>query len=278
MNRQAFLHHYFNRVIALPQDHGSWVFLLSPLLIGLFSGEHWRYATTPLIGACLAAFLIRQPASMVVKILSGRRPRSEFPVALFWSSIYAALGLLMLVWLVWLGWGRLLLLALPGLPVFTWHLLLVSRRSERGQIGVEVVGSGVLALAAPAAFWVGQNHLDPLGWGLLMLAWLQSAASIVYAYLRLQQRTLKGIPLWIDRLRMAQRALLYTTFNLILVSGLSLARILPVWLFLPYLLQWGETVWGSLQPAIGWKPTRVGLRQLVISTAFTVLFILAWRL
>jgi hypothetical protein len=28
----------FVRHIALPQDHGSWVFLLSPLLIGLFAG------------------------------------------------------------------------------------------------------------------------------------------------------------------------------------------------------------------------------------------------
>ena len=52
---------YFRRQIALPQDHGSWVFLLSPLLIGLFTGGQFSAASAALIVAALAAFLIRQP-------------------------------------------------------------------------------------------------------------------------------------------------------------------------------------------------------------------------
>jgi hypothetical protein len=48
------------------------------------------------------------------------------------------------------------------------------------------------------------------------------------------------------------------------------------WIFAPYLLQWGETIWGTLNPAIGWKPTKIGMRQLIVSSLFTVLFILAW--
>ncbi|MBK5108482.1 MAG: hypothetical protein JJE12_10125, partial [Anaerolineales bacterium] len=35
----------FLRHVALPSDHGSWVFLLSPLLIGLFAGDSWSTAT-----------------------------------------------------------------------------------------------------------------------------------------------------------------------------------------------------------------------------------------
>jgi hypothetical protein len=31
-----------------------------------------------------------------------------------------------------------------------------------------------------------------------------------------------------------------------------------------------------VQPAIGWKPTRIGVRQLIVSVLFTLLFILAW--
>jgi hypothetical protein len=276
MNR--FFRTCFKRPVALPQDHGSWVFLLSPLLIGLFAGGQWQPATGPLIFAALAAFLLRQPVTVAVKVLSGRRSRQELPAALFWGVIYGLAGLGMLAWLARLGWSYLLVLALPGLPVFTWHLVLVSHRAERRKIGVEIVGSGVLALAAPAAFWVGRGQPDPLGWMLFGLAWFQSAASIVYAYLRLQQRELKEIPPLFDRFRMAKRALLYTSFNLAAVTILSIAGLLPILLLLPFALQWGESLWGSLNPAIGWKPTRVGLRQLGVSTLFTILFILTWKL
>jgi hypothetical protein len=277
MALKAFPQTILKRHIALPQDHGSWVFLFSPLLIGLFTAGHWRAGTAPLIIAALAAFLVRQPVTVAVKVLSGRRARRELPAALFWGVLYAGVGLAMLAWLIGLGWSYLLILALPGVPVFAWHLALVYRRSERRQIGVEIVGSGVLALAAPAAFWVGRGEPDPMGWVLFGLAWFQSAASIVYAYLRLQQRELKAVPPLSERLRMAARALAYTSFNLAAVSVLSLMDVVPGLLPLAYALQWAESLWGSLRPAIGWKPTRIGIRQLVVSTLFTIIFILSWK-
>jgi hypothetical protein len=192
-------------------------------------------------------------------------------------GVYGLIGLLALIGLTGQGFAYLLVLAIPGIPVFAWHLYLVSRRAERRQMGVELVASGVLALSAPAAYWVGVAWLDPTGWLLLILTWLQSAASIVYAYLRLEQRELPAIPDRTARLRMGRRALLYTSFNLIFVIGLSLGSITPPLLFVPYGLQWAETMWGTLHPAVGVKPTRIGVRQLIISSLFTVMFIIAWR-
>ncbi|MBN1145690.1 MAG: YwiC-like family protein [Anaerolineales bacterium] len=264
--------------IALPQDHGSWVFLLSPLLIGIFAGGVKLPATGYLVLASLAGFLIRQPITIAVKVYSGRRARRDLPAARFWIAVYALIGLAGVLGLVAQGHIYLLYLAIPAAPVFAWHLYLVSRRAERRQAGVEIVASGVLALAAPAAFWIGQGSPNPLGWLLFILTWLQSAASIVHAYLRLAQRELPGIPNLNARLRMARRALLYTSFNLLLVVGLSIGGLLPVLLPLPYALQFCESVWGALRPAVGLKPTRIGLRQLLVSTLFTLLFILVWNL
>jgi hypothetical protein len=269
---------YFRRVVALPGEHGAWVFLLSPLLIGLFAAGQFSLGSLLLIIATLAAFLLRQPASIAIKAYSGRRPRTDLPAARFWLVVYGLLGLLALAGLIWQSFGYLLYLALPGLPVFAWHLFLVSRRLERRQPGIEIIGSGVLALAAPAALWVGLGRPDPLGWWLFGLAWLQSAASIVYAYLRLEQRELKTMPATATRLKMARRALLYTSFNLAAVIVLSLARLLPPLLFLPYALQWAETLWGTFNPAVGLKPTAIGIRQLLVSSLFTILFILTWNL
>lgn len=267
----------FRRYIALPQDHGSWVFLLSPLIIGLFAGGSLRPASGYLILAAMAAFLLRQPVAIAVKAYSGRRSRRDLPAARFWISIYGLLGMAAVAGLVLRGFGFVLYLAIPGAPVFAWHLYLVSKRAERKQMGVELVGSGVLALAAPAAYWVGQGQPDPLGWWLFGLVWLQSAASIVYAYLRLEQRTLRIVPDLTARIQMGLRALMYTSFNLITVLGLSIVGILPTLIALPYLLQWAETIRGTLQPAVQEKPKAIGMRQLAVSTLFTLLFILAWQ-
>ena len=264
---------YFRKTIALPSDHGSWVFILSPLIIGLFAGGLWQGASFILIIAAMAAFLIRQ----AVKSISGRRPSRDLPAAIFWISLYGLVGLAALTGLVLKGYAYVLLLALPGLPVFAWHLTLVSRRSERRQLGVELVGVGVLALAAPAAMWVGAGNADPSGWLLFLLVWFQSAASIVYAYLRLEQRSLSTLPDIAHRLRMARRALLYTTFNLAGTCILAIFNVLPALVPLPYALQWGETLWGSFHPALGVKPTRIGVRQLFVSILFTILFILTWK-
>jgi len=318
---------YFRKQIFLPQDHGSWVFILSPLLIGLFAGGRFTPASLYLVIACMAAFLIRQPVTIAVKAYSGRRARADLPAARLWVAVYGSIALLALIAFVRAGFGYLLYLAIPGAPVFAWHLWLVSRREERKQAAVEIIATGVLSLAAPAAYWVGLGRYDPAGWWLWILVWFQTAASIVYAYLRLEQRSLpdsslsgatsdpepvegrgaqsKGIAqskasfdyrlhsepsarhsqspgaipggrsnLW----RMGYRAALYTSFNLAAALTLGLVSVLPRYIFIPYLVQWSETMWGIFHPAIGWKPTRVGIRQLIVSTLWTVLFIVTWRL
>jgi len=43
------------------------------------------------------------------------------------------------------------------------------------------------------------------------------------------------------------------------------------------LLQWAETIRGTLKPAVQAKPKAIGMRQLAVSTLFTLLFILAWQ-
>jgi hypothetical protein len=270
-------HPYLRKQIVLPQDHGSWVFIFSPLLIGLFAGGRFTLASLSLVIAAIAAFLARQPITIAVKAFSGRRAKSDLAPARFWIALYGLIGLVALIALLRAGFGYLPLLAIPGVPVFAWHLWLVSRREERRQVNMEIIATGVLALAAPAAYWVGIGRYDPAGWWLWILVWFQTAASIVYAYLRLEQRDqpqgLETAALW----KRGRRAFLYTAFNLIVVFALGLLSILPPFLFLPYLVQWLETLWGIFQPAVKWKPTRIGIRQLIVSTLWTILFILTWR-
>ncbi len=268
----------FRRQIALPQDHGSWIFLLSPLLIGLFAGGSFSLASAFLIIAAMAAFLIRQPVTIAVKVYSGRRGEQDLAAARVWMLVYAVIILAAVAGLIWQGFAIVLYLSVPAIPVFTWHLYLVSRRSERRQAGVEILATGILSLAAPAALWVGKGHYDPIGWALWLLIWLQAAAAIVYAYLRLEQRSLADIPEQSVLFLMGRRAMLYTSFNLGAVTVMSLTGLAPRFLALPFLLQWIETFWGITHPAIKHKPVEIGIRQLIVSTLITILFIMTWRL
>ncbi|GAB4500644.1 MAG: YwiC-like family protein [Anaerolineales bacterium] len=268
---------FLQRPIALPQDHGSWVFLFSPLLIGIFAGKTFSAASLILTLAAVAAFLIRQPLTVAVKAYAGRRPRSDLPAARFWMIVYGVILLLCALELIHLGYTMILWLALPAAPVFAWHLWLVSKRQERRQAGIEILATGVLALAAPAAFWVGRNAYDPLGWLLWILVWFQSAASIVYAYLRLEQRQWREMPDGGGRLRAGARALAYSGFNLLLAAILAFGGRISFWVWIPFLIQFGETLWGTLRPAVGAKPVAIGMRQLAVSALFTLAFILSWR-
>ena len=270
---QSFL---FRKQIFLPQDHGSWVFILSPLLIGLFAGKHFTYASFNLVVAALAAFLIRQPLTILVKVYSGRRAKDDLPAARFWMMTYGVILVLAVLGLTLEGFAYLLYIAIPGAPVFAWHLWLVSRREERRQAGVEIVATGVLALAAPAAYWIGIGHYTATGWWLWILVWMQTAASIVYAYLRLEQREQAEVKDRREQWRMGFRAAMYTSFNLASSLSLSLLAVLPSFIFIPYLLQWTETLWGITHPATGWKPTRIGARLTIVSALWTILFILTW--
>ncbi|MBT3321638.1 MAG: YwiC-like family protein [Anaerolineae bacterium] len=274
----TFKEKYLRKLIALPQDHGSWVFILMPLFIGFFAGKSFSTATFYLIMAALAAFFIRQPVTVAVKAYAGRRPRTDLPASRFWILIYGSIALVMLIGLTLRGFTNILYLAIPGIAIFAWHLYLVSNRDERKQAGLEIVASGALALAAPAALWVSDGSYNAQGWTLWLLVWFQSAASIIHAYMRLNHRAQAEIPARAEKIQLGKRALMYTSFNLVLSLILGIVGLLPRFIFIPFLLQFGETLWWAFNPNIKAKPTSVGFRQLAISTLFTILFIIFWEL
>jgi len=271
----------FKKQIALPQDHGSWVFIFSPLLIGFFASGRFQLPGLYLLIAAMSAFLIRQPMTVIVKALSGRRSAADLSPARFWVLVYGFIAAAALIGLTLSGYSYILYLAVPGAPVFAWHLWLVSKREERKQAGIEIVATGVLALAASAAYWVGIGSYSSEGWWLWLFNWLQSAASIMYAYLRLRQRDISpeqaAAKSRSDWWRLGQRAVLYTSFNLVLSLCLGYFKLIPAFVFIPFFVQWAEALWGATHPAVGWKPVRIGIRQTLISAAWTFLFIAVWR-
>ena len=275
-NRSRKLQTLWRSHYALPAEHGSWIWWLGPMAVGIAAARNPGPSVALLFIAALGAFLLRQPTTILVKTLSGRRPRHDRLPALLWLLFYGVITLAAVVLLINAGHDRVILLAIPGMLVFGWHLWLVNRRAERGQIGIELVGAGVLCLSAPAAYWVSGGDDDQLAWLLWLLTWLQAAASITHVYLRLEQRLLEEPPTLIKRWKMGFRSLLYHGFNFTLSMFLMWADLIPWLVSVSYAIMLLDALEGVVRPAIGVKPTLIGLRQLGASTLFVLLMVLAF--
>lgn len=245
-----------------------------PLIVGAAIGGAFTPALFWLLLASLGALLALQPLTILVKVLAQRRPAEERAPALFWLAVYVALTAAggLGLWLAGAGWA--LLLGLLALPVLVWQMALVFRREERGQMGVELVGAGVLALNAGAAHGVAVGGFNLTSWMLWALCWLQAAGGIVYVFLCLEYRRLKAAPELGERLRLSRRSTLYNTANVGLVAALAFLGWVPAGAPLPFLLMLGEALYGGLgRPPVGVKPVVIGVRQTVVSGLFYLLLI-----
>ncbi|MBI5081976.1 MAG: YwiC-like family protein [Chloroflexi bacterium] len=268
----------FRKHIALPQQHGSWALWLGPYVIGIGVGGTFKIELLWLTLASLGGFLLLQPLTVLIKVIAKRKPKTDLASSIFWSILYSLLALITLTQLLITNY-YFLYLALAALPVLVWQLILVMRREERGQMGIELVGSGVLALAAPAAYWIAKDGMNLTGWILWILCWMQSAGAIVYIYLRLEHRRLTEMPHAQDRFTVAKRALLYNTFNVVAVIAVAAFNLIPPLVIIPFLAMVLETIYGALiKPGIGAKPVTIGVRQIVITVIFVILMIGAYQL
>lgn len=268
----------FRKHVALPQQHGSWALWLGPYVIGIGVGGAFKIELIWLTLASLGGFLLLQPLTVLIKVIAGRKPQTDLAPSLFWATLYSLLALISLYRLLITDHFYILYLALASLPVLAWQLILVARREERGQMGIELVGSGVLALAAPAAYWIAKDGMNLTGWLLWILCWAQSAGAIVYIYLRLEHRRLSEMPNRQDRFIMAKRTLLYNTFNVAAVIALAAFTLIPPFVVIPFIAMLLEVIYGALiKPGIGAKPVLIGVRQVVITIIFATLMILTYR-
>jgi len=262
--------------IALPNQHGSWAMLVAPFVIGAGVAGGLNAGTAWLAIAALGLFLALQPMTVLVKIRAGRKAPSSLKPARFWLLVYSVLALSGGLGLLAAGHGRVFWLALPALPVMGWYMWLVARREERGQAAAEIAGAGVLALAAPAAYWVGGGAGS--GLVLWLLAWMQSAGGIVYVFVKLVYRRMKAAPAWPERLRLSRMAISVHLLMLGVAGMLAIFGWIPWPAILAFVFLLAETLYGSLvSPGAGVKPAAIGVRQILVTAVFTVLLILAFQ-
>jgi len=267
----------FNKIIALPQDHGSWIFLFTPLILGWLFSSNPNLEMAALTIAAITFFLMRQPISILVKVLSGRRSDKDKKASIFWTILYGAIGMVGLIYLLLRGKQlTIYLLLIPGVVLLAYYLIQITNHNERRQKTFEMVSTGMLAELAPLLLFLDRGTFIIQDLFLWLLLWFQAAASIEYAFGRLNQRNWKEVPDSKVRIQNGMDALVKTGLNLIFVYMLSSRGLVGEYLWLAYLLQFGETILSISWPGINTKPVMIGFRQLGVSIGFLVLFALLW--
>lgn len=166
--------------IALPPEHGSWGFLLEPLILGLLVAPSWA-------GACLAmgvtgAFLARQPIKVALLDWQRRKRYARTRAAERIALAFGALGLVGFALAVGQAGFEPLIPFAVGLPLAL--VLFLSYTQNRGRdLLPELAGSAAMALSAASLVLAGDKS-----WALAIILWAILMARNIPSILYIRER------------------------------------------------------------------------------------------
>jgi hypothetical protein len=261
----------FRKQIVIPSEHGSWSWFLVPYFVGLLVAGQWNVPALVVLIGGLAGFLIRQPASVYLRIRSGKGRRSDESLAAAWMLILGAIALLSLVALLAMGLMELLWLLVPMVGIFAFYLVATrQRRAAVRTLWMELAGAVGLAAMAPAAYIAATGQLDSIAWALWLLLAGQNALGVLYVRLRIadtHQRQIARLPiLWV---------------HILAVIGLSLAALanqIPWLVVVPFAGYLVRAIWAvsKVRPVANIK--RFGFSEIAYEILGGLLIATGWIL
>lgn len=231
----------FRKQLLLPAEHGSWAWLLVPYFVGTAVAGSLNLAALPVLLAALALFLMRQPATIWLRIRQSRGRKSDEPLVARLTVGLALTAAACLVGLLWLGIWDILWLAVPvSLLLLAYVAIATRRQTATRTVWLELVGAVGLALTAPAAMIAASEHIYNGVWWLWLLMALQNSLGVFYVRLRLadthRKPAARSPQLWAHLVGSG------------LVILLALSGRLPALTILPFLGFGLRALWLYLQP------------------------------
>jgi hypothetical protein len=187
--------------VAIPAEHGGWMFLLEPVLLGL------AVALSPpgmLLGlAALGAFLARHPLKLAISDYRSGRRTARTPWATRFAAFYAAIALGAFTLVLLTARTDFLLPLLIAAPLVLVQLYFDANRRSR-ELWAELSGAVALgAVASAIALLAGWPLVSALALWLIPIARGASAIPYVRARLRLERGKItpaETLPVWASHL------------------------------------------------------------------------------
>jgi hypothetical protein len=261
----------------LPKEHGSWVMLIVPLLVGLILAPAWHWRVLVLLVAAFTFFLMRYPLATLVK--TRKRAKVDKAYLWRWAAIYGSVTALSGAWLI-LGYGLWWLLAMGvvGGLLIGLHLWLVTSRQEMSLMG-ELSAIFGLSLGASMAYYVAGGRLDGTAILLGFINAVYFGGTVFYIKLKVRRQPRLAVPAHLSgRLLEAKACLSYQTLALTLIILLATLRLAP--LLTPLVLV--PATFKVLLGAWHWQDkkslslVRLGLVEMAHAAAFAGLVIWAF--
>ena len=136
--------------IVLPKEHGTWVMLFLPYVLGI-AVTTFKWVHLPFLIGWFFMYLSSTPW---LNQLRNKRMRKRMRP---WAFTYTGIGLLFAV-PVMVVYAELFWLALMIIPFFIVNIFFVIRKRERHLLN-DLSGIAILSLGAPAAFVIGTSAL-----------------------------------------------------------------------------------------------------------------------
>lgn len=230
----------FRKQLILPAEHGSWSWLLVPFLVGTAVSETVNLPVLLLLVGGLSFFLLRQPATIWVRVRQGKGRRSDGTITQRIMLVLGMISLLCGVGLLLYGRSIMITLLLPfGVLMFA-YLQAAERPQHKRSLPMELIGAAALALMAPAAMLAATGQSYPTVW----LLWGLMAAQNVLGVFYVRQRIADTHERPFNR-----QAILWShLIGLVLVGGTAVAELIPWLAVLPFVAFLLRAIWTFQQP------------------------------
>lgn len=225
----------------IPNQHGAWAMLIAPVVVGGLAGgvNAWHLL---LLLTWLAAFCLNFYVSLSIK---SRKPKRYQQQLLGYAAATIAFGLP-------LAWHdvHVLRMLVAAIPAFAVNVAFVLRRNERAWLN-DVVGVMLAGVVGYGAYLIGSSPTDDAhALRAVVAICLYFVGTVIYVKTLIRER---GSRLWLNlsygfHAALTALCLLAGWWVLAVVALALLIRAIAV-------------------PGRGWTPKRVGLTEIVSTTA-----------
>ena len=230
----------FRKQLILPAEHGSWAWLLVPFLVGTAVAQTYTLPIWLVLIGGLAFFLLRQPATVWLRVQQGRGRASDGPLALRLMQMLGGIFLLCSLGLLLQGRFVLVWLLIPFGALTAVYLVAARGQQSTRTLKMELVGAAGLALMAPAAMLAAIGQSDPTVWLVWSLLATQNVLGVFYVRQRIadtHKRPYNRQPLFWNHL-----------LGVVIVLGTAVAGFIPWLATLPFFGFLLRAFWATRQP------------------------------
>ncbi len=259
----------FRKQLLLPTEHGSWSWFLLPYFVGVGVAGGFNVATILLLLGGMALFLLRQPASVWVRIRQGRGRKGDLSVVqtLTWGLM--AIAFFSFLALLGLGLGELFILAIPLFALLiVYGVATVYGRTYIRTLWMELAGAAGLALMAPAAMIAATGTLPNDLWAVYGVLVALNVLGVLYVRLRIadtHERPFSRLPVLLSHI-----------LAMILFSLLTFLQIIPILTLLPFIGLLLRALWLYPRPRPIPNIKKFGFTEVGVEVATGIVIVLAY--